>query len=220
MCSILAPQILSPQQNNPRFLTKIILLKYYLNIVLLGIVHSGCLSNTEEDVMNASKSNDGGIIAPPGGRIYVVSVPVDESRDWHEAIGAAGPSTGSDWDIERVGEQYPTTDETPGSREVILVNFGKKTGSEDNLVWAKAQQLRPASPRTVFAVGEYCPTLHNQLDMDPLVVVSLITCFFEGEQRVVSVGWIGPRRAANLGWFEESWQVNFWFASIQESRQK
>ena len=43
-----------------------------------------------------------GIIAPQSGKILIVTVPVNESRPWGDAVNAAGPNTGRDGDIWKV----------------------------------------------------------------------------------------------------------------------
>ncbi|MDP3901622.1 MAG: hypothetical protein Q8Q37_01430, partial [bacterium] len=48
------------------------------------------------------------ITPPQGGRTYDLSVTVDESRNWREAINTAGPDTSSNNNVWRVGDWYPT----------------------------------------------------------------------------------------------------------------
>ena len=156
-----------------------------------------------------------GITAPKGGKIHIVSVQVDESRAWKDAVSAAGPNTGRDWDIWKVGNQYPPT-AIRSSRQVILVNFGKYMQSEDVLAWGRTQNLRPASPRSVFAIGEHCPNLNRELVMDYMAVVSLVPCSFEGERRVTNVWWSRSGRKSYLRWFGSGWSVYDWFAFVRE----
>ena len=160
-----------------------------------------------------------GITVPDGGRIRVVAVPVNESRDWSEAVKAAGPNTGRDWAIWRMGDQYPPREAGSGLTQVILVHFGpgKHTKSEDNIAWAKSQGLVPASPRKVFAVGEYCPTLHRDLGMDSMAVVSLKQCSFEGGPYCICVWFGGSGRRARGDWFDCGWSDDDWFAFVRES---
>lgn len=153
----------------------------------------------------------GGIVPPEGGRILVVTLPVDESRLWKDSVSAAGPNTGRDWNIWKLGDQYPSVvGATRGLQQITLANFGKYTRSEGDLIWAKEQHLVPASPRAVFAVGEYCPYLN--LVMNPMAVVSLVTCSFGGEQFVCDVWFDGSRRAADRRWFVSEWRDIYWFA--------
>lgn len=137
-----------------------------------------------------------GIVIPKGGRIHIVAVPVNESRDWKEAVAAAGPNTNKGWDIWKMDERYPPSETGSGLAKVILANFGpgKNTMSQGNLAWAKSQGLVSASPRKVFAVGEHCPTLNRDLRMDSMAVVSLVECSFGGRQCVTSVWFGGSER--------------------------
>lgn len=157
----------------------------------------------------------GGIIPPQGGRVLVVTVPVNKSRPWKDAVITAGPNTGRDADIWKVGDQYPpVAGAAQGLRQIFLANFGKYTRSEGNLIWAKEQHLRPESPRAVFAVLEHCPWLN--LAMDPMAVVSLIPCSFGGGRRVCDGWWYDSGREADLCWFESGWDDGYWFAFARE----
>lgn len=160
-----------------------------------------------------------GIQVPEGGRIHTVAVPANESRDWKDAVGAAGPNTGRDWTIWRMGDQYPPSESGSGLVKVVLVHFGKgrNTRSEDNIEWGKSQHLVPASPRKVFAVGEHCQNLHRDLGMDPMAVVSLKKCSFEGVQHCARVWFRGSRRLADGDWFGGGWDDDCWFAFVRES---
>lgn len=157
----------------------------------------------------------GGIVPPGGGQVLIVTVPVSESRDWKDAAGVAGPNTSRDSDIWKVGGQYPPVAGVKRLQQIFLANFGKYSRSEGNLVWAKEQHLVPASPRAVFAIGEHCPYLN--LVMDPMAVVSLAKCFFEGFEHACIVWWDGSEREASLGWFDGGWVGVDWFAFVRES---
>lgn len=158
-----------------------------------------------------------GVVAPKDGRVHVARVPVNESRSWEEAVRAAGPNTGSDWDVWKVGNQYPpqagveTKDE-----EVILVNFGRSMSLEDVLAWGREQYLRPKTPRACLAVSEHCLNLHQDLGLNEMAVVSLVPCSFEVEQRVVSCWWRRSERGARLRWFTHGWYTHDWFAFSRE----
>lgn len=156
-----------------------------------------------------------GVVRPQDGKILIVTVPVNESRPWEDAISAAGPNTGRGWDIWKVGDQYPPiAGATRGLQQIFLANFGKFTRSEGNLIWAKEQHLRPASPRAVFAIGEHCPYLN--LAMNPIAVVSLVPFSSRGKQHVPSVWWDGAERGASLDWFGSDWDDDDWFAFVRE----
>ena len=84
-----------------------------------------------------------GIVPPRGGRIHIVSVPVDESRIWKEVVGTA-PNTDKDQDVWKVGDQYPpVAGATQTARQAVLVNFGKRIMSEDAIAWGASQKLKP-----------------------------------------------------------------------------
>ena len=158
-----------------------------------------------------------GITAPEGGKIHIVSVPVDESYAWKDAVRAAGPDTDRDWDVWKVGNQYPSVASAKSAlRQVILVNFGKYIRSEDAIAWGKTQNLRPASPRSVFAISENYPNLNRDLAMDYMAVVSLVPCSFGGERQVPNVWWYGSKRESHLSWFVIGWSEHCWFAFVRE----
>jgi hypothetical protein len=157
------------------------------------------------------------IIPPQRGKIHLLSIHANASRPWRDAVSAAGPNTGRHWEIWEVGDQYPPlVGATGGLQEIILVNFGRYIRSEECLLWAKSQRLVPDSPRKVFAVGEHCLELHRDLGIDPIAVVSLVPCSFEGRQRVPSVWWYGSLRQADLRWFAYGWYAYNWFAFVRE----
>lgn len=159
----------------------------------------------------------GGIIAPEGGTIHILSVPVDESRVWKEVVEAGGPDTNTDWAIWEVGDQYPSTKGAAlHLQKIILVNFGKFMRSEDILTWGKEQRLRPASPRACLAISEFCRWLSKGLGLNYMAVVSLVPCTFKGRRHVVH-GWFErSERWANLSWFDDGWHEVYWFALVRE----
>jgi hypothetical protein len=161
----------------------------------------------------------GGVRPPEGGRIQILSVQANDSRSWEDAVSAAGPNTGRDWDIWRVGDLYPpTAGATEGLQEIILVNFGgeRYIRSQEILAWATSQRLIPDSPRKVFAISEQCPMLHRDLGSDVMGLVSLVPCSLEGRWRVPSVWWYGSLRQADLRWFAYGWYAYNWFAFVRE----
>jgi len=165
----------------------------------------------------APEKNGGKIMPPPGGNIHIVSVLVDESRPWNEAVRAAGPNTPTDSDVWKVGDQYPVKAKALAkNQDVILVNFGKHVSSEHALKWGKEQKLVPAISRVCFAVGEQHSKLNDQLAMPYMAVVSLVTCSFGGTQRVTRVWFNETGRGAYLGWFGIDWNDYDWFAFVRE----
>ncbi|MDP3901840.1 MAG: hypothetical protein Q8Q37_02615 [bacterium] len=155
------------------------------------------------------------IIVPQGGQTYDLSVTVDESRNWREAINTAGPDTSSNNNVWRVGDWYPTQN-VNGTQQIVLVNFGKIMTSQGVLDWAKTNHLRPASPRVVFAVGEHQPKLDKTLGMNPMAIVSLQDCSFGGCRRVCFVWWYASLRRVGLVWLDYDWGDCCWFAFVRE----
>src|SRR3989344_4561221 len=56
------------------------------------------------------KAKPAELVAPDGGRIHVLRVPVNPTREWQEAINAAGPNTPSNYDVRKVADKYPPQD--------------------------------------------------------------------------------------------------------------
>ncbi len=158
------------------------------------------------------------VLAPQGGTLHFVSVPVDESRPWDEAVRTAGPNTPDEYNVWKVGDQYPPQGES-GVREIILVNFGRGsfTTGEQALAWGKENRLRPASPRGCFAVGEHCPKLNRELGKNYMAVVSLDLCSFGGERQVCNVWWNDTERGANLNWVDDEFDDDYWLAFVRYS---
>lgn len=157
------------------------------------------------------------MIALRVGKTHVVSVQADESRAWDDVVHAAGPQTGRDWDVWKVGHLYaPVAGASGATRKLVLVNFESERHlwSEEVLTWADSQHMVPCSPRQVFAVGECCPTLHRHLAADVMAVVSLVPRRFEGRTLVPSVWWYGSLRQADLCWFDTRWYAYNWFAFL------
>lgn len=159
------------------------------------------------------------IVPPRGGRIYIVTVPVNEARLWKQAVRAVGKDTAADSHIWRVGKHYARTVRvTFARREVILANFGSQsvTSGETALAWGMAKRLRPASPRTIFAVGEHCHDLLQRLAVDAMAVVSLECCSRYDDLCVPLVVWNGWGRGAFLHVFDLVGAGDCWFAFVRE----
>ncbi len=160
-----------------------------------------------------------GIVPPKGGVILPLTVPVNEAREWREAIRAGCPETPSNCDILKVCDQYPPLAGAMVRLEQIwLANFGKgsATPSDQALSWGKKQKLIPVSPRACFAVAEHFPAFHTCLGMNPLAVVSLRTCNFGGGSRVCYSWFGGSERRAYLYWFGYDCSDYCWFAFARE----
>ena len=61
------------------------------------------------------------VAAPKGGRIHAVRVPVDPTREWLEAVNAAGPDTPASCSVRKVGHLYPPQAGTVTDRDGHLV---------------------------------------------------------------------------------------------------
>lgn len=170
---------------------------------------------TMREIAKAIVQKKSPVLAPPaGGRIHTLEVEVG-SLSWNDAVTSAGPNTGSDWDVRKIGGSYIAP--TPGKRQVILVNFGKYMESEDVLAWGRANKLSPANPYLVFALGSAHPDLKGELGVPSMAAVSLDSCLFVGFRRAPFVWWIEDgAREASLGRFEFGWHDFYWFAFVCE----
>ena len=158
------------------------------------------------------------ITPPQGGRIHIVRVPVNPARDWREAIDAAGPNTPHNYNVRKVGEQYPPKPGEVAEEEIILVNLGRYIDDTQVAVdWGKTQKLRPDDPRGTFAIAEHKPQLHRELDLSYMVIVSPAECSFEGHSRVCNVWLDVANRHCRLNWYGHGWDDRYWFAFVRES---
>nr|KKS48658.1 MAG: hypothetical protein UV11_C0006G0063 [Candidatus Giovannonibacteria bacterium GW2011_GWF2_42_19] len=160
-----------------------------------------------------------GIAPPPNGIVILLTIPVNESREWNGAVKAAGPDTDRNSGIWKVGDQFPGSAGTVERLEQIwLVNFGKGsvTSSQNALDWGEEQHLVPDSPRANFAIAEHFPKLNTYLGMDLMAIISLRTCSFEGDDHATRVWFLGAERIAYLVWFENVWSDDYWFAFVRE----
>jgi hypothetical protein len=155
--------------------------------------------------------------APTGGRIYIVHVPVDPGRKWGDAIDDAGPDTGRSWDVRKVGDHYPPQEGAERDEEIILVNFGKTIpNTQYALDWAEPFGLVPKAPRAVFAVAKNKPTLHRELGVSGMAIISPVSCTFGGD-RQVCYSWLNDdERDCRLRWYVNDWSGHYWFAFGRE----
>lgn len=149
---------------------------------------------------------------PPGARLYTVRIRFKPDREWQESITAAGPNTPSDYNVRKVGDQYPPTGTEEIEEDLILLNFPKGDGFDAALAWAKSKQLENTVPREVFAIGEQHPKLHEELGQNPMYVAATKECTFGGHRLACYVWWYGSERKALMYWvgsFDDSYA---WFA--------
>ena len=155
--------------------------------------------------------------APQGGRIHIIRVPVNPGREWQEAVDAAGPDTGSDWDVRKVGGLYPPQPGEPRDEEHILVNFGKTIPNLKYATdWGKPFGLTSKAPRSVFAIGEHRPQLHRELKVGGMAIIAPVPCSF-GDRQLVCFVWLGDvERGCNLRWAGVGFDDDCWFAFGRE----
>jgi hypothetical protein len=155
--------------------------------------------------------------APEGGRIHILRVPVNHGNKWDDAIDAAGPDTNRDWEVRKVGSQYPPLPCEPRDEEIILVSFDKAIPDTQHAIdWGKQFGLVPKQPRSVFAVAEYRPKLHHELGVSAMGIISLVPCTFEGRGRVCRVWLRDGYRRCGLPSFDGGWLGHSWFAFGRE----
>ncbi len=158
------------------------------------------------------------IVPPTGGRIYNIRIPVILDRDWQEAITVAGPATGAEYNVRKVGNLHQPTGAGRVWADMTLMNFGPSgAGSlEKAIEWAKQYNLKLTTPRQVFAVGEYRPKLDAELEMNPMYVLATTECLFGGDRQVCYVWFGGAKREAGLGWVGGVGDSSDWFAFVRE----
>ena len=168
-----------------------------------------------DDIIGSATAAE--FVPPPGGRVHIVRVPVRLDREWQEAVNVAGPDTPGNYNIHKVGDQYPPAGNETVEAEVILMNFGPNGGTWDKAIaWAEQYRLKRTNPRHAFAVGEHKPQLHRELGMDPMYVVATEECAFGGDRSACDVWWDGSGRKAYLYWVGDYGRSRGWFAFLRE----
>lgn len=151
--------------------------------------------------------------------VPIPQVPVNYDLDWNEAVSQAGPNTGADWDVRKVGHLYVAKRHGLVLTDITLVNFGEDVESEQVLEFGREYwpwRVRVMDPRECFALGAYRPNLHQELGLEAMAAVSLEKCDFRGEPRVPGVWWRGAGRGADLRWFVGGWRPHCWFGFVRE----
>lgn len=158
-----------------------------------------------------------GLCAPQDGRVYRISVPVNESRSWHDMVTAAAPRTPANCTIFKVGNQYHSTQESR-TDDIALVNFGSDVSGMEALEWAATHSLQPTTPWQCFAVAEHNPKLYEALLVPSLAVVSLDPCSYNGQQMICRV-WIERIGAeSHIGSLYVQFIPIHWFAFIHKPK--
>ncbi len=149
---------------------------------------------------------------PPGARLHTVRIRFKPNREWLEAVNAAGPNTPSDYNVGKVGDQYPSTGTEEIEEYLILLNFPNGDGFDAARAWAQSKQLEDTVPHEVFAIGEQHPKLQEVLGQNPMYVVATKECSFEGLRGACFVWWLGSKCGASLRWVGGFDRSSGWFA--------
>ncbi len=150
---------------------------------------------------------------PKGARVRVLTVKVNQEREWQEAIDAASTKTMVYHNVRKIGRQYPPVEMGTIEQEIILLNFPNGGGNWDKaLRWAKSKGLNRTNPREVFAIGEHNPALHTKLGQNPMYVVATTDCTFESNRYACSVWWYDSQRETDLCLAESFIGIFNWFA--------
>lgn len=157
-------------------------------------------------------------VAPEGGRIHELTIPVVLDEEWQAAITAGGPDTPDNYNVRKVGDQYRPSGKGTKKSRMILVNFGPNGGSWDRAIAWAAQypQLKRSVPRQVFAISKHKPDLHRELGFNPMYVVATTECSFEGCQQACYAWWFDALREAYLFWVSRFTDADGWFAFVCE----
>ena len=148
---------------------------------------------------------------PPGARLHTFRIRFNPNREWQEALIAGGPQTPNDYNVRKVGDQYPPTGTEEIEEDIILLNFLNGDSFDKALAWAQSKQLENTVPREVFAIGEQHPKLHEGLE-NPMYIVATEGCVFGGDRCACYVWWIGLARGAYLNSVEIFVGRCAWFA--------
>src|SRR3989344_8648063 len=156
-------------------------------------------------------------ILRPTRLITIPQVPVNYDLDWNARIDQAGPNTGADWDVRKVGDLYVTERKGIVLTDIALVGFSQAVRSEQALDFAGDWQLgRTMNPYEAFALPTHRPNLHRELGRNAMAAVSLEQREFQGERQVCSSWWLDDGRRCDLDWFDNDWDVDFVFGIVRE----
>ena len=174
----------------------------------------------------AETSRSSGLAPPPGGYLHTVSLLVDLSREWHQALCAAGTNTdyhiyagGSDLYYKDVGGQFPPVDMGVVETQIILMSFGPTGGNWNRaLAWGNRNRLKVTDPRHVFAIGEQKPEFHHELMSNELKVSSTKEFISNTTDCRIAcqVCWHGDKLGACMERIEEIHDNHDWFAFVRE----
>lgn len=154
---------------------------------------------------------------PEGGRVYLVRAKVSPGLPWESALLGGGPDTPKNYNIWKVGDQYPSQEGPIVDREVFLANFGPRVvpvGAAHD--WGTQNLLTRGDARTMFATAKDNPKLDELLGMNPMYLVSLEECSFEGLRSLPSVWWSGTSRRSSLDWTTHGLYGFDWVPFVRE----
>lgn len=151
-------------------------------------------------------------------RTCALSVSVNFDLDWSEAVNRSGPNTPLSNKIYMVGDLYKPTSKGTLECKIVLMSFVKGGSWQEAIAWAERKGLKRTDPRQVFAILEQKPQLHQDLEMDPMYIISTQECFFRYSVRICSVWWQGPLRGCTLERFRDLWDPWDWFAFLSNLR--
>ncbi len=157
------------------------------------------------------------LVAPKGGRIHLIYVPVNPARSWKDAAGALPNTSWSSSHLREAENVYLPIEGQTEQREIVLVNFGETIANgQIALDWAEVQGLRRAGPREVFAVCEHRISLHTTIGVSFLRVVSTVTCEASKNYHLniyaPAAFWSGASRLAEFIQFDKELESYNWFA--------
>ena len=149
---------------------------------------------------------------PRGARLHTVRIRFKPDREWQEAINAAGHNAPNDYNVRKVGDQYPPTGTEEIEEDLILLNFPNGNGFDKAIAWAASKQLQNTDPCEVFAIGEQHPKLYEKLRQNSMYVAATKDCTFEGDRSACCVWWSDWGRKAHLYGVEYFDNSDDWFA--------
>ena len=150
--------------------------------------------------------------------VTIPQVPVNYDLDWNERINQAGPNTGTDWNVRKVGDLYLTERKGIVLTDITLAGFGQKVESEQVLDFGLEWQLgRTMNPHEAFTLLAHRPNLHRELGHSAMAAVSLEHCSFQGARRVCYSWWDGDGRGCDLVWFGVTWSEDCCCGFVRES---
>lgn len=157
-------------------------------------------------------------VTPKDGRIHELTISVVLDEELQSAISAGCPDTPDSFDVQRVGDQYRPSGKGTRKNRMILVNFGPNGGGWNRAIAWAAQypQLKRSAPRQVFAISKRKLSLHRELGFNPMCVVAMTKCVFEGGQQACCAWWNDSKRRASLGWVGGFTDAFVWFAFLCE----